>query len=208
MERVMLVGLMRIDLRGGRVIRLCDGGFLDFAGEQYTASDATFGTLAAVESMTEGVGDEAPAFKMSFFPKDTAAAAALSQPGYQGSRVRFWTGEIDEFSGTLLATPQQHVEAETDMTTLKIGKGSRILEMDCVSRAERLFLKNEGNTMSARQHRSIFASEAGMDNATGTTTVVAWGVQGPPRGYAYGSGGGGFGGGGGALDDSFRMRSR
>jgi hypothetical protein len=206
MDRVSHVGLVKIELRGGPVVRLCDGGFVTFAGELYQSSDDSFGTIGALEPISEGVGDEAPAFRMTFYPKDTTAAAVLSSPGYQGSRIRFWIGEVDEATGTMIGTPGQLVEAMTDATTLTVGRGTRSLQMDCVATAERLFLKNEGNSLSSRFHRSIFANEAGMDNATGVQVAVAWGVSGPPRGSTYG-GGGGYYRAGGSLEDRGAVRN-
>lgn len=190
MDRVMLVGLVKVELRSGPTIRLCDGGFIDFASERYESSDANFGTIGALEPLTEGVGDEAPAFKMSFLPKDAAAAATLAQPGYQRSHIRFWIGEVNEATGQLIGTPTQVAEALTDTMTLRFGMRSRSVDMDCISAAERLFLINEGNTMSSRFHRSIYPNEAGLDNATGVNVTVAWGTESPPRGFTGGGGGG------------------
>jgi len=197
MEIVTLVGIVEIVLRGtgAPVIRLCDGGFVNFGGNIYSGSDAAFGTIAAVEPISEGVGDEIPAGRISFLPVSTASAATLSQPGYQGSRMRFWIGEVDAATGLITGTPKLMFDGQTDRTVLKTGKAMRILEMEFVSRAERLFVQNEGNSLSVNFHKSIYPGELGLDNATGVSTSVAWGVASAPRGVSSGGTYGGIGGG-------------
>jgi hypothetical protein len=69
-----------------------------------------------------------------------------------------------------------------------------------VSRLERLFSINEGNSLSPRFHKTVWPGELGEDNATGVGVAVAWGVEGAPRGSTY-SGGGVPGWGGTDLQD-------
>lgn len=195
MDRILLCGLLKIELPS-HTIRLCDGGFLKVGAEDYASSDQYFGTIGGLEALSEGVGDEVPGCKVTFLPDSTAAAATLSAPGMQGSRIRFWIAEVDPDTGLVIGTPDQQADMQADRTILKIGRGSRMLEMDMVSRAERLFVKNEGNYLSPEFHKSVWPGETGEDNATGLGTSVAWGVEGPPRGSNYAIGGGGASGGG------------
>ena len=181
MERVLLSGLMRLELPI-RDVLLCDGGMVKWGADIYRARDPDFGILAGFEALTEGVGDEAPAGILSMAPPSTAAAAVLSSPGYQGSRLRLWVAEVDEATGTVIGTPDLMCDWQLDQTRLRIGRGTRVLEMGCVTRGQRLMLRNEGNTLSPAFHRSIYPSEAGLDNATGLTVDVAWGVAAKPRG--------------------------
>lgn len=192
MERVALVGLVRIELPG-HDIRLCDGAFIEHDGLVFQAEDDLFGTIGALEALSEGVGDEVPAGRLTFIPRSTAAAASLSKPGFQNSRMRFWIGEFDVATGRLIGVPDLMMEAQTDQTILKRGRGTRELEMRFVSRAERLFSINEGNTLTARFHRSIWPDEAGFDHTTGVPVQRAWGTASPPRGTASGGGGGSYG---------------
>lgn len=182
-ERVMLAGLMRLELPG-RTIRLCDGGVVPFADETFVSADADFGTLAGFEALTEGVGDEAPAGTITMLPASTAAAATLSRPEYQNSRLRLYVAEIDPDTGLPIGAPDQQADWQTDTTVLRIGKGSRSLDIGCVSRAQRLLALNEGNVLSSAAHQRVFPGETGFDQATGLTNDVAWGVASPPRGVA------------------------
>ena len=184
MDRIMLVGLLKIELPG-KTVRLCDGGFVVWGSETFTSDDSDFGTIGALESFTEGVGDEIPGGRLTFLPKSTAAVADLSAPGMQGSRMRFWVAEINEATGAIIGTPDLQADVQTDRTVVKIGKSTRSLEMDFVSTAERLFVRNEGNTLSSGFHKSIWPGETGEDLATGLGVSVAWGVESAPRGSTY-----------------------
>lgn len=195
MQSLALTGLLKIELPDATV-RLCDGGFVVFDGETYTSNDATFGTVASLQALTEGVGEEIPAMELSLNPATDAAPADLSQPGFQRSAVRFWIGEYDPDAGTLSGTPDLLFYGQIDQTVLKVGRAVRELAMTIVSALERLFMRNEGNTLSPAFHKSVWPGETGHDNATGLTVPVAWGVESSGGAFASGGYGGGYGGGG------------
>lgn len=177
MDRIWLSGLMEMQLRDGRTIRLSDGGFVVIDGEIYRSSDPAFGVIGSMEPFSEGVGDSVPAFKMTFLPQSTAAASALSAPGMQGSITRFYTVEIDAETGLAIDDPDLNFDGQIDQTLLRIGRGKRELDIDYVSTAERLFSINEGNSLNPRHHKSVNPGELGEDNATGLGVSVAWGVE-------------------------------
>ncbi|MBM3927310.1 MAG: hypothetical protein FJ335_02470 [Sphingomonadales bacterium] len=180
MERVALAGLLRIDLPT-RSILLCDGGFLPVGDDVFQSVDPVFGTVAGFEALTEGVGDELPIGKLTFLPAKVAAAIELSRPGYQGSRVRLWVAEIGA-DGRPVGELEPIADWQTDKTVLKRMKNSRSLEMVCVSRSQRLLIRNDGNALSTASHQRVFPGERGHDNAVGMEIEVAWGVASPPRG--------------------------
>lgn len=174
-----------------RTMRLSDGGHVTWDGNAYDSADSDFGTIGEAETLTETVGDEMPAATLVFNPASTAAAATLSSPAYQGAQTRFYLAEVDVPTGEVTGTPELLSDMQLDTTTLILGRSTRKLEMGLVSAAQRLFLFNEGNTLTTRFHQSVWPGEIGLDNATGKQTTVAWGVQGPPRGtVASGSFGG------------------
>lgn len=181
MERVTLVGLMKLELPG-RAVLLCDGGFVTFGGETYQSVDNTFGTVAGFEALTEGTGDELPAGTVTFLPKNVAAAIDLSRPGYQGARLRMWIGEVDPVTGKLVGSPDLMADWQTDKTVLKRNTGTRSLDIVCVTRSQRLLVRNDGNGLSTAAHQRVFPGERGHDNAVGMDIDVAWGVKAPPRG--------------------------
>lgn len=193
MDRILLTGLMRLELPI-RDVLLCDGGVVRWGSTVYKSRDPEFGILTGFDALTEGVGDEAPAGTLTMAPPSTAAAATLSSPGYQGSRLRLWVAEVDAATGAVTGTPDLMCDWQLDQTRLRVGRGTRVLELGCVTRGQRLMLRNEGNVLSPSFHRSIWPNEAGLDNATGLTVDIAWGVAGPARGVSDLGGGGGGGG--------------
>ncbi|CAN5318917.1 hypothetical protein BH11PSE5_BH11PSE5_20850 [soil metagenome] len=193
MQTVCLTGLMEMQLRDGRTIRLCDGGFVYVGGQLYRSIDDQFGVIGSLDKFNEGVGDEVPAFKLTFLPNSTAAAAEISAPGMQGSVTRFYIAELDASSGNPIGTPDLMFDGQIDTTLLRIGRSKRELDIDFVSTAERLFAGNEGNSLNPRFHKSIYPGELGEDNATGLGTAVAWGTEAQPGGsygVSYGGGSG------------------
>ena len=178
MNRLAFIGLMKIEFPA-YTLRLCDGGFMHWGAETFTSADAVFGTIAGLDSLNEGVGDEVPVFELSLNPPSATAPATLSQPGYQTSRVRFWMAEYDVALGTLTGTPDLQYDGQIDQTILTFGRGQRDLAMTIVANTARLIERNIGNSLSGAWHKSIWPNETGHDNATGLGRQVAWGVDAP-----------------------------
>ena len=194
-----IIGLCKIELPDS-TIRLTDGGFILWDEEVFASKDPVFGTIASTDELSEGIDAEVPALDMAMIPAGTAAAADLSQPGFQRSRVRFWLGEYVRETGLLDGEPDLLFDGQIAQTSLSAGRSSRELAMTIVSTAERLFERNIGNSLSPSFHKSVWPGETGHDNATGLGAPVAWGVEAPPStsggyygGGIYGSGGGGRG---------------
>lgn len=197
MDSITLAGLVKIELPDA-TIRLCDGAFVIWGEETFFSSDENFGNIGGIDAVSEGVGDSAPALRLTFQPTTTAAPADLSQPSWQGSRVRVWIAEVDPDTNQVTGTPSLQFDGQTDTTELIVGRSKRLVVMDIVSRAERLFVIDEGNTLSDRFHQSLYPGERGEENATGIGVGVAWGQALPAQSYGLGfSGGGNYGGGGG-----------
>lgn len=198
---VTLSGLVQIDLPE-TTIRLCDGAFVRWGGDTFDCVDPAFGSLGAIAGVDEGVGDELPALRLTFLPSSTTAAADLSRPEFQGCRFRMWVADVDLATNEVFGTPSLEFDGQVDMTDLIIDRGTRDLEMDVVPVGERLFVINEGNTLSPRFHKSLFPGELGEDNAIGVGVGVAWGTALPT---SYG-GGYSFGGGGGTIEPREQMK--
>lgn len=195
MQTLALIGLLKIELPDATV-RLCDGGFVVFDGETYQSVDPTFGTIASLASLTEGIGEEIPALELSLNPNGTSAPADLSQPGFQKAAVRLWVGQYDVDAGTLAGEPDLLFYGQIDQTVLRVGRSTRELAMTIVSTLERLFMRNEGNSLSPVFHKSVWPGETGHDNASGLTVAVAWGVERSPTASTAGSASTGMFGGG------------
>lgn len=179
MQTISLIGLVEIVLPA-YTVRLCDGGFIVFEGQTFMSKDPVFGTIGSIEAMSEGVGDEIPQMEMTLLPPVSSAPSDLTDPGFQNKAVRFWLGEFNQTTGVLIGTPDLMFDGHIDQVTMIAGRERREIQMSMVSAAERLFLRNDGNSMTPRWHKSIWPDELGHDNAVGLTTPVAWGVENRP----------------------------
>lgn len=173
-----LVALMKIELPGHDV-RLCDGGFVYWGAEKYDSIDLLFGTIAAAETFEEKTGDEAPGGKLTFLPPSSSAAASLTDPALQGSRMRFWLAELNPETGTVTGAPELTADLAIDTATIKVGKGTRAVDIEFESAAKRLFMVMRGNALNDRFHQACYPGELGMANATGMPRSTAWGAATP-----------------------------
>lgn len=196
MNRIALTGLVRIELPD-RTLRFCDGGFFVYEGETYRSDDAVFGTIGALQTMAESVGDVVPAVVLTILPPNSSAPEELSQPGNQKSPVQFIIAEYDADSGEI-TTGAVEFYGQLDQTILKRAAGEYVLSTSVVSLAEKLFERNIGNSQNSSWHKYVWPGELGQDNATGLTGSIAWGVE-----SAGGRGTVGAGGGGGGFDSGF-----
>ena len=200
-DNIHLVAFCKIELPT-RTLRICDGGFCYFNGEKYESEDEVFGSIAAVDEFEAALGDAAEDAKIVFLPPQDTLASEINRKQFQNSRARFWMGVIGG-DGKTVTTAEQLMDALVDFTVLRLRQSGRELEMSFIARPEKLFLRQEGNSLNQRFHKSVWPEEKGLDNV-GAKLTVAWGV-GSPRGVtggggAVGGGGSGFGIGGGRVD--------
>src|SRR3546814_5843372 len=68
-------------------LRLLDGASeLTINGNLYKGEDATFGTLAAISTLSDEIGEEAPEISIELYPSNASAMATLCNPNMQGSQ--------------------------------------------------------------------------------------------------------------------------
>lgn len=186
---IILTALLKIEL-ASHTVRLCGGGTVPWDAETYSSEDELFGSIAGADGTDEGVGDMVPLATIRFLPPEGVAAADLIDPAHQGSRVRWWIGEIDATTGELAGEPDLKADMIIDVPRLRLGTGKRVLEVGVLSRWQLLKLGKRENTLSSAFHQSIFPGEKGFDNATGVTTSFAFGTISAPRGTTVVGGGG------------------
>ncbi len=189
-----ITGLLKIELPGHTVL-LTDGGTTVFDGETYTSYDEVVGSLAAVDTIAEGIGEEIPALDLTFAPPSVAAVSALSSGAIQKSRVRLWLAEYDTTTGEIVGTPELRFIGFVDQPQTSFAYRQLTLQITAVPELEAMFFKDTGNGLSISFHKALYPGELGHDNASGLSIPIAWGVESPPRGSVYfgGGGGGGFG---------------
>lgn len=175
---ITVAALMEIVLPG-RTVRMCDGAFVKWSSAIFDCFDEDFGTIGSAQTFEEKTGDEAPGGQLTFLPPSSSAAAALSDPSYQGAPMRFWLAEVDSETGLVVGTPELTASLAIDTATVKAGKGTRSVDIEFESAAKRLFMVMRGNALNDRFQQACYPGERGMANATGTPRSTAWGAATP-----------------------------
>jgi hypothetical protein len=197
-------GAVRIDLPGYS-LRLLDGaGVATFAdaspgGGTYRGRDPIYGVLAAIEEISDGVGDEAPALGLTLHPASDAAAADLASPAMQGAPASIFVGAIDRATGLVVPDPELVFVGELDVPTLRSTRHGRSLELELVSTFERFFADDEGARLADGFHQSLWPGELGLAFVTGVERTVYWGMDAPPPAVVTGRAGNAFAGRAGRL---------
>lgn len=183
-------GAVRIDLPG-HTLRLLDGaGFAAFDGATYQGRDPIYGVLAAIDEISDGTGDAAPAIELTLHPASDAAAADLASAEMQGAPVSIFVGVIDRATGQVVPSPELLFVGELDVPTLRSTRNGRSLDLEVVSTFERFFADDEGARLADGFHRSVWPGEAGLAFVTGVEKTVYWGVDAPPSAVVTGRAGG------------------
>lgn len=182
-----IFGAVAIDLPGRQVNLLDGAGQLSFGGRSFFGRDATYGTLAAIDSLSEGLGDEAPAIRVTLFPASDAAAADLAGPTMQGAPVLLWVGAVNRTTGLAIADPLLLFVGDLDVPSLKSGANERSLELEVVSVFERFMAPDEGARLVPAYHKQFWPGELGLDFVTGVEEPVYWGME-PPAGSVVSGG--------------------
>lgn len=187
------VGLLKIEFPA-RTVTLCDSGFITYDGDLYTGRDDVLGTLAAIESMSEGTSGEIPALDLSFNPPGPVAFTELTAGALQRSQVRLWLAEYNIATNAIVGTPDLLFLGQLDQPSIRYSRSEYSIAISCVSLAEWMFELDTGNGLSDTEHQSRYPGELGHANATGLQIPVAWGISAPPSGSG-GVWGGGYNGG-------------
>jgi len=173
---VMMFGALSIALPGRTLYLLEGAGFTMFGGNTYLGDDPVFGSVLSMEALTDGAGDEAPAIKMTFAPKDDAAATTIAQPQMQGSAVSLWLGILTQATGLPIDMPELQFSGSLDTVTLKGGANNRTLEMEITSDDELFFFTDDGIRLSDTFHRHLWPGETGLADVTGILRQIYWGT--------------------------------
>ena len=154
----------------------------------FTGRDATYGVLHAIDELTDGNGDDAPALGVTLVPASDAAAADLASASMQGSPVSIWLGAVEPLNGLVIGDPLLIFLGVLDVPTLKAGANSRLLDFEVTSAFEVLFLNDDGARLNDRWHQYIWPGETGLAHVTAVTQQIYWGGS-PASGVTKAAGG-------------------
>lgn len=181
-DRATVTLLLEITLPNYALRLLVGSGFLPWGQKMFLGDDPNFGTIAAIDEVEDGEGDQAPSFGFSMFPPSTAAAAQLCSASYQNSPVSVWLAGVYPDTGLLVPDPYLIFSGFLDQQTLKVGKGTREVDFQCVSQFDLLLANDEGAYLSDAFHQSIWPGETAFANITGIEQSIYWGVATPNPG--------------------------
>jgi hypothetical protein len=183
-DRATIFGAIRMDLPGRIVRLLVSSGvvkfYVDGVLETFTGSDELLGVFSAIDTLTDGLGDEAPALSLTFMPAGDVAAAQLASVDMQGSAVRLWLGAIDPMTGTVLGDPLLLFNGLLDVATLKAGAdGKTSVDYEVTSIFEDFFLSDDGARLSDTFHQYLWPGELGCAFVTYVAQQIYWGTSSP-----------------------------
>lgn len=158
-------------------VLLCDGGFVTFDSEDYTARHATFGVVQQFPEAESSFGELAEAATLVLIPSPDASESDWWRADLAGCRVRHWLGEVDPADMRSI----DDAELLGDWLVDVVGRDQReggedLLVLTLGSRTRRLFLIDEGNVCSDRFHQSVYSGELGLVNCTDVAGKFAWGA--------------------------------
>lgn len=178
-DRAIVTLFIDIELPTHSIRLLVGGATLSWSGVDFSDEDSVFGTLAAIDPIEDGEGDQAPGIGITMFPPGESSAAALSSPTFQGSPVKVWLAGVSPTTGLLIPDPYLLFSGEVDQPILKIGANHRSVDLECVSQFDRLLEDDEGARLSDAFHNSIWPGETGFANVTGLERDIYWGLATP-----------------------------
>lgn len=181
-DRATVTLLVEVTLPTYNLRLLAGAGFVPWGTKMFLGEDPVFGTLAAVDEIEDGEGDQAPTFGFSMFPKSTATAAQLCAATFQNSPVSVWLAGVYPDTGLLMPDPYLLFAGYLDQPTLKVGKGTREVDFQCVSQFDLLLEDDDGAYLSDAFHQAIWPGETGFSNITGVEQTIYWGVATPNPG--------------------------
>lgn len=160
------------------VIRWTDGGFVVWDGDLYEEVDQTYGVLASVEDVEDGVDDSATTWSFEMVPPP-AALAALIAPAVQGSVLTSHLGAVDRQTGLLIGEPDliQRVELDQPNGTF-MGQGDP-LTWACVTEEARMLEESDEQRLTDAFHQSVWPDELGYVNVTGIKRKMYWRADDP-----------------------------
>ncbi len=182
-NRATIFGAIRMALPGRTVRLLVGSGFVDFLVdgvlERFTGEDEVVGTFTAIDTLTDGFGDEAPQLSLTFTPRDGVVAAQLASVAMQGAPVLLWLGAIDQETGRVIGQPLLLFNGLLDTATLSLTSTSRKVEYEVTSIFEDFFLSDDGARLSDSFHQYLWPGELGCAFVTYVAQQIYWGTSSP-----------------------------
>jgi len=170
------------DLPGG-ALRLSTVGFFSFtvdgAPATFLESSDTYGRLAGIGEISDGIADEAPTTPFVIMLPSADAMAELVAPAVQNSRVRIWNLALDPVTGLVLGTPELWFRGRSDAAVLNIDEASYAISVDVKSALARAQRTNEAAKVNNGFHQRCRPGEKGFQYVSSVNRSIPWGSDTP-----------------------------
>jgi hypothetical protein len=159
---------------------LLDGsGFLTFFGATWTGGSDIFGSLGALEVISDGSGEEAPSCNLSLLPPNASQMIALVTGSAQGGAVAIYVGCFNPTTGQVIGTPDLRFLGAIDTATVQPNGASSMVVFGLTSAFERFFDTEEAAKLSNSFHQTIWPGELGFQYMTNILSKMPWGSNDP-----------------------------
>lgn len=159
------------------------------AGRLFVGEDPDYGTLGALEAVTEGLGTQSPTMRLTILPPTRSAAAQLNLPSNQDSEIRLFYGVMNLETGAVIGVEQLFWGALNQPRYVG-GKKAMAVEFDVASALEALFAVEEGQRLNHAFQTSAFPTDMGLEYVVDVERKLPWGsvADRPPLVSAAGGG--------------------
>jgi hypothetical protein len=172
---LLLFAGVEVQLASGWLRLLAGSGSVVINGDTFVGDNPTYGVLAGLDAVSDGMGSNAPTLTVTINPKTADAGAELAGQAMQGNAVFLWIAALDRTTGGGLDTPVLVFSGEVDQGVLTVGQGTRALALQCVSVWERLFDNDDGVRLTNAYHQAAWPGETGFEFVTDINRALPFG---------------------------------
>ncbi len=164
----------------GFTVRLTDGPVdLEVNGNLFLGQDPTYGFLASLDAVEDGMGASAPHLTLQIHPPSNTAAAAMSGAGVQAAPVTCWIVAVSRATGAPIGAAYEWFSGDIDIATILVDRNLRAVKLDCESAWDRFFDVDEGLLLTNACHQAFWPGELGLEYVTEIQAQIPWGQDVP-----------------------------
>jgi hypothetical protein len=199
--RASLTFLFRLDLPDAPRHLLLGSTEVMWGADKFVGFDPTFGSISTPDDITEDMTGQAPNTSIVINPAQGVDRDVIAGEDVQLAPFKAWLAALtkDAFGRVVLVPdPELEFDGFIDQATINLDRGRDDIDFTIISAFDYFFEDSEGERLNGQFHKSIWPGETGLDNVTGITKKIYWGMNAPPNSSSssssiYGGAGGGSG---------------
>lgn len=181
--RFIATALFEFDLPSGTRRLMLGSGECMWGGDTFVGHDDNFGFVDSGEDVRESADGIAPNSSITIIPAAAANRSLIAAPGVQLSPIKTWLACLQlDASDNIIVVPDPELlfEGFIDQATVTMDEGRDEIDYSIISAFDYFFEDTEGQRLNGAYHQYIWPGEKGLDNVTGVTRKVYWGMNDPP----------------------------